>query len=99
MPSLSRFHWLVKLKGFHKIHITGGTEFGEPLQVTLCGKTYDPADRTSAKKTKRATGTECGACLAIIEKAWKTIYDDCIELGKSDAIARKAANLVFEIPD
>ena len=98
-PSLSKYHWLVKLKGSHKVHITSETEFGEPLPTTLCGKTYDPADRTFAKKTRKAAGTECRACIAIVEKSWKTIYDYCIGLGKSDAVARKSANSCFEILD
>ena len=97
MPRLSKFHWIVKLKGARKLHIVAGNEFDEPLPITLCGKRYEPSDRVYAEKTRRATGEECSACLRIIFKAWLSLYEGWIRLGKSAKEAKKLTDDLLEI--
>jgi hypothetical protein len=98
MPRLSKFHWIVELKRSRKLHIVAGNEFDEPLSITLCGKRYESSDRVYAKKTKRATGEECNACLRVIFKAWLSLYEGWIRLGKSAEEAKRLTDDLLEIP-
>jgi hypothetical protein len=97
MPRLSKFHWIVKLKGSRELHIVAGNEFGEPSSITLCGKRHEPSDRVYAKKTSRTTGTECSACLGVISKAWLGIFETWIRLGKSAEEAKRRTDDLLEI--
>ena len=97
--ALPKFCWLVRLKHARKTHITASTEFGEPWTETLCGKKYDPADRTYAKKLRRSEGAECRACLAILDKVWAVHYKLFVKLGNSEDAAKTLADYWFDWPD
>lgn len=87
----------MKLKGSHKVHLVHSDEFDTPGTITLCGREYDPANRTDARKTKKSDGAECRACLKVVQKWWDEMYKILIKSGQPEQRARKRANSVFEM--
>jgi len=74
------------------MHVVSSDDFDTPDTITLCGRRYDPADRTYSKKTKKASGTECRQCLKVIQKARQGVYAAQIALGRSEQRAREIAD-------
>lgn len=60
---------------------------GAPLPVTLCGKIYDPNDRTKGTKTKLVDPSVCQTCLTKAgcvdpEKKRLKRLDNVVKLGE-----------------
>jgi hypothetical protein len=79
------------------MHVAVSDDFDTPGTTTLCGRHYDPADRTYAKKTKKATGAECRPCLKVIQKAREGVYAVQIALGRSEQRATEITDQLFEM--
>jgi hypothetical protein len=62
MPVLSHALWAIRIKAARRIHLAEDSA-GAPLSVTLCGKVYDPNDRTKGTKSKLVDPSVCQACL------------------------------------
>jgi hypothetical protein len=92
MPVLSHPLWAIRIKSARKIHLAETEQqHGAPLAITLCGKSYDPADRIKGTKSTHVSILACQVCL---EKAGyvdpeKKRYEDIVML----ATAIKGLNL------
>jgi hypothetical protein len=62
MPVLSHPLWAIQIKAARRIHLAE-EDAGAPLAVTICGKVYDPNDRTKGTKSKLVDPSVCQACL------------------------------------
>jgi hypothetical protein len=94
---ISKVHWIVRIKGARKEHITAQNEFGEPDSTTLCKRACAPDDRTRAVKATSAKGTECRTCLRVIEKALADTRALFVRMGKTHKEARQLTKQLFDL--
>lgn len=94
-----QFHWIFRLRSINGrkgrvVHLAASDENGLPLSTTICGRSYDPADRTDASRgIKTLTGQECTGCLRQLGDSWSELHK-LLLAGRSEM---EAAALVDDI--
>jgi hypothetical protein len=96
MPVLTRSFWCFKLKRGRKIHLAEPSQSGDgPLDITLCGKRHDPADRLGGAAKKKVI--EPSACPACLRKAG--YIDPRVQLSEDSARITKIAQDLHLSPE
>ena len=67
-------YWRFSIGKSRRVHLSGSDEFGQPVLVTLCGKSYSAEDRSPAKRSSdKLSGDECPRCIEIHQDRIETL--------------------------
>ena len=93
MKLTPKFHWMFRIRsaGGHRgrvVHLAASAEDGSALSTTICGKSYDPADRMEASRgLEPLRANLCAGCRAQLGETFDQLKTMLVNAGMSESEA------------